>query len=153
MNLYLKFDAWEARNSKSGCSMVLDTQKCSKFDARTHSMLEKRVLEVSLCQTTISDFLSSIQEVSYVVLDYFRILRPKKCLQDFTWNFEDFERGDSLLWSCVWQTSELLPWFQQTVTIKIWALEKIQKLGNKYFWPDAGLKSPKSEFNFLDRLT
>ena len=77
--------------------MVLDTQKCSKFDARTHSMLEKRVLEVSLCQTTISDFLSSIQEVSYVVLDYFQILRPKKCLQDFTPNFEDFERGDSLL--------------------------------------------------------
>ena len=46
---------------------------------------------------TMSDFLSSIQEVSYVVLDYFRILRPKKCLQDFTQNFEDFERGDSLL--------------------------------------------------------
>ena len=124
-----------------------------KFNEK-YFMLSKNVINKnSEFQNTMSDFLSSIQEVSYVVLDYFRILRPKKCLQDFTPNFEDFERGDSLLWCCVWQTSELLPWFQQTITIKFWALEKIQKLGNKYFWPDAGLKSPKSEFNFLDHLT
>ena len=50
-----------------------------------------------IVQNTMSDFLLLIQEVSYEVLDYFRILRPKKCLQDFTRNFEDFERGDSLL--------------------------------------------------------
>ena len=48
MNLYLKFDAQEARSSKLGFSMVLDTKKCSKFDARTHSILEKKVLEFSL---------------------------------------------------------------------------------------------------------
>ena len=42
MNLYLKIDAREALSTKLGCSMVLDTQKCSKIDARTRSMLEKK---------------------------------------------------------------------------------------------------------------
>ena len=54
MNIYLKFDAQEARSSKSGCLMVLNTRKCLKFDARTHSMLEKKVLEVSLLTANIT---------------------------------------------------------------------------------------------------
>ena len=33
---------------KLGCLMVLDTRKSFKFDARTRSMLEKNVLEISL---------------------------------------------------------------------------------------------------------
>ena len=64
------------------------------FGNMTHPIDPRKIRIIWI---TMSDFLSSIQEVSYVVLDYFRILRPKKCLQDFTRNFEDFERGDSLL--------------------------------------------------------
>ena len=52
MNLYLKFDARHGRSSKLGHLMVLDTRKCLKFDAHTRSMLERKVLEVSLLATT-----------------------------------------------------------------------------------------------------
>ena len=60
MNLYLKFDAGETRSSKLGCLMVLDTRKCSKFDAPTLLMPEKKVLEVSLAQKLVINKKSSI---------------------------------------------------------------------------------------------
>ena len=50
--LYLRFDTQEARSWKLGCSMVLDTRKYSKFDARTLDA-QKKVFEVSLLSTIV----------------------------------------------------------------------------------------------------
>ena len=66
--------------------MVLDIRKCSKFDARTRSMLEKKVLEVSLngCPPPIAEesnvdplYLLYYEETFFGLGGHYQSVRPR----------------------------------------------------------------------------